>query len=469
MRFWRLKNDEFDEDQYQQELQNNDSEQNQKSSEQQGNSHQNENQNQTDDEQNGSSEQNQEPSPQHGDSQHAEDQNQIDNEQDNSSEQSQESSQQHGDSQQVENQNQIDNEQNNLSKQNQELSQEEQLKQNIELLKRLKKDIEEIKNKKAKKQHREKLNHEKSPVEESKEEEHELSEQTNNFLSQLNELPSFRDRDRQGGYSIDTESYTEVPECVIRTLITKFLNQRFCKNVTDLNTRSNSLEKSRGFCKWEVKDVIVHLQTKQVTKVLNDKYGYEYAQGKNQDVPLSFYFDMSGSMSSYTNMLAVIAIELLKKGVKVLVGFNETVNVQIESVDKGITVSELTDVLVSGGYWCVTDRDNYIKSPKVEFKYIEKNLDNYLIEKKAEKCVVFSDFDPSKEIINLSQVADVYWFCFEKEYTSNDVRKFNGFMYGVQNIEDLEQGLLKINEKRFEILCYTDNKMNLQKKVKVIK
>ena len=159
---------------------------------------------------------------------------------------------------------------------------------------------------------------EKKEIEESEEKQYELSEQTNQFLNQLNELPSFEDRDRGAGYSIDTEGYTELPDSMIRTLIAKFLNQRFCKHSTDLNVRSNSLEKSRGFYKWEVKDVITHLETHQITKVFDDKYGYEYANGKNENVPLSFYFDMSGSMSEYTNLLAVIAIELLKKGVKVL-------------------------------------------------------------------------------------------------------------------------------------------------------
>ncbi len=342
--------------------------------------------------------------------------------------------------------------------------------QKRELLEKLKKSIEEIRKRKAEKLQREHINQEKQEIEESKEEKYELSEQTNNFLNQLGELPSFEDRDRGAGYSIDTESYTDIPESIIRTLITRFLNQRFCKHNTDLNIRSNSLEKTNGFYKWEVKDVIIHLQTHQVTKVLTDKYGYEYANGKNENVPLSFYFDMSGSMSSYTNMLAVIAIELLKKGVKVLIGFNEKVNVQIESIEKNITVSELADILESAGYWNgwrSYGRDSYKKSPKVKFKYIERNIDNYLIEKKAEKCVVFSDFDPRSEVINLSQVADVYWFCFESRYDSYDIDDFNGFIYKVQNIKDLEQGLLKVNEKRFETLCYTDNPKSLQKKVRV--
>ena len=430
---------------------------------QQGDSQEQQNQSQS-----SSSEQNQESSPQPSDSQQGEEQNMSDSQ-----------SQQHEESindssnEVEENKDEIENlSEEEIQQTSDEIANDSKLtnEQKRELLEKLKKSIEEIRKRKAEKLQREHINHEKQEVEESKEEKYELSEQTNNFLNQLGELPSFEDRDRGAGYSIDTESYTEIPESIIRTLITRFLNQRFCKYNTDLNIRSNSLEKTKGFYKWEVKDVITHLQTHQVTKVLTDKYGYEYANGKNENVPLSFYFDMSGSMSSYTNMLAVIAIELLKKGVKVLIGFNERVNVQIESIEKNITVSELADILESAGYWNgwgSSGRDGYKKDPRVKFKYIERNIDNYLIEKKAEKCVVFADFDPRSEIINLSQAADVYWFCFESRYDSYDIDDFNGFIYKVQNIRDLEQGLLKVNEKRFETLCYTDNPKSLQKKVRV--
>ena len=315
-----------------------------------------------------------------------------------------------------------------------------------------------------------KLNGEKQEPAESKEEKYELSEQTNHFINQLNELPSFENRERGAGYSIDTDGYTEIPDSVIRTLIKKFLNQRFCKKATNLNIRSNSLEKTKGFYKWEVKDVITHLETYQITKVLTDKYGYQYAQGKNENVPLSFYFDMSGSMSEYTNMLAVIAIELLKKNVKVLVGFNERVNVQIESIKKNIDVKTLAEILESAGYYSgwygPSARDNFIKDLRVHFKYIDKNLDNYLIGRKAEKCVVFADFDLRKEVINLSQRAQVYWFCFENDFDRDYLEDYRGFIYPVQNIKDIAEGLIKVNDKRFETLCYTNHPKTLQRRFK---
>ena len=446
--------------------------------------------------QSSSSEQNQEPLEQSSDTQQNEEQEMSDsqsqqgtsqekNSQNNSSEQNQESSQQSEKQEITDNQsqqremdtkdfpsNEIEDSKEEIEHISEEIinNNEFTTEQKRDLLEGLKKSIEETGKRKAEQLHRERINPEKQELlEESKEEKYELSEQTNEFLNQLGELPSFENRDRGPGYSIDTESFTEIPESVIRTLITKFLNQRFCKCNTDLNVRSNSSEKANGFFRWEVKDVIVHLQTHQITKVLTDKYGYDYEQGKGDNIPLSFYFDMSYSMSKYTNMLAVISIELLKKGVKVLIGYNERVNVQIESIEKNITISELAQILKSAGYWSywgISDRNKFKKDHRVKFKYVEKNIDNYLIEKKAEKCVVFADFDPKNEIINLSQVVDVYWFCFERSFSHYSVDNFNGFIYSVQNIKDLEKGLLKINEKRFETLCYTDNPKSLQKKVR---
>ncbi len=292
---------------------------------------------------------------------------------------------------------------------------------------------------------------------------------SNQFLKRLEEIPSFEQRQTSDGYSIDTQSNTEIPDSLVRTLITKFLNQRFCIRTTDLNVRSNSLEKSYGFYKWNVKDVIVDSKTHQLNKVLHDKYGYDYADGKNENVPLSFYFDMSSSMSKYTNMLAVISIELLKKGVKVLIGFNSKVNVQIDSIASNIDVSDLVSFLKKAGESDASFSTNYIKQKKDQFtfKTIKRELDTYLIDKRAEKCVIFSDFDPRIKVINLSNHSQVYWFCFEKNFSLSSLstygKKFQGFLYPVQNQEDLALGLVKINEKRFEALCYVDNIKVLQK------
>ena len=295
---------------------------------------------------------------------------------------------------------------------------------------------------------------------------YELSDQNSKFLEELSSLPSFKDRDRKDGYSIDTSKYSSIPDSLVRTLISKFLNQRFCKRDTDLNIRSNSFSKTHGFHKWEVKDMIVHLETEQLNKVLEDKYGYQYANGVSENVPLSFYFDMSGSMSEYTNMLAVIAIELLKKNVKVLIGFNERVNVQIDKIDKNITIDELVSVLESAGYsgYSYNNSDRFIRNSKVTYKFINRDIDDYLLSKECEKCVVFSDFDPLSEVICLSQKAKVYWFCFENYFTKYDLGRFKGFIYQANSAEDIINGLIKVNENRFETLCFVSNNKTLQRR-----
>ena len=48
------------------------------------------------------------------------------------------------------------------------------------------------------------------------------SDKTNQFLKELENLPDFSEKDCRDGYSIDTDGYTEFPEGIIRTLITKF-------------------------------------------------------------------------------------------------------------------------------------------------------------------------------------------------------------------------------------------------------
>ena len=356
----------------------------------------------------------------------------------------------------------IDNQ--NIKKDSQENG--ESIDERKEKLQELRDKLDEYSKKKLNLE-RESLKPDEDISEESSEKDnYRLSDQSNKFLEELSSLPSFKDRDRGDGYSIDTSKYSSIPDSLVRTLISKFLNQRFCKRDTDLNIRSNSFSKTHGFHKWEVKDMIVHLETEQLNKVLEDKYGYQYAAGASENVPLSFYFDMSGSMSEYTNMLAVIAIELLKKNVKVLIGFNERVNVQIDKIDKNITIDELVSVLESAGYsgYSYGNSDRFIRNSKVTYKFINRDIDDYLLSKKCEKCVVFSDFDPLSEVIGLSQKAKVYWFCFENYFTKYDLGRFKGFIYQTNSAEDIINGLIKVNENRFETLCFVSHDKTLQRR-----
>ena len=126
-------------------------------------------------------------------------------------------------------------------------------------------------------------------------------------------------------------------------------------------------------------------------------------------------------------------------------------------------VKELAQILESAGNYYSYD-DKLIKDSRVTYKIVNQNIDNYLIDKKAEKCVVFADFDPRDEVCRLSQKVKVYWFCFEDYYSSHNLDDFNGFAYKVSNINDIQNGLIKVNENRFETLCYTDEDKKLQKR-----
>lgn len=270
-------------------------------------------------------------------------------------------------------------------------------------------------------------------------------------LSALKNLADFTERERGGGFELNFDEDVDVSPLVIKTLIAKFLNQRFCRRESDLNKRAYSFEKADGMHTWDTKAVATHLKTQQLTKVLKDKYGYSYDKGKSEEIPLSFYFDLSGSMNAYSAELATIALELIKRDVKVLVGYNETVRYQIESVSPRLTVEELGKKLI----WAA-NREVEFKKNEISAKKINRNIDTFLIDSKAEKCVVFSDFDIRNEVIRLSQKCKTYWFCFEKNASKSNVSEFKGFIYKTQNIDDVKKGLIKVNSNRFENLCFME-------------
>ena len=216
-----------------------------------------------------------------------------------------------------------------------------------------------------------------------------------------------------------------------------------------------------------------HLKSKQYTEIMSDKYSYEYSNGANETIPLSFYFDVSGSMNKYNPLLVVIIRELLKSNVKVIVGANEYLYYQIDSLKSTTKDEELLNLLK---YLQFGGNVTQSKYPWLKYKNLNgRYLYEFLKEKKAEKCVIFSDFDPIKDVIALSKVAQVYWFSFENIYGSlytsdydnlrDNLPGFNGFYYKVQNVDDIVYGLEKINSNRFEALCYIDDqKQNIKRR-----
>lgn len=354
--------------------------------------------------------------------------------------------------------------QNEENLENQDIQNKKNLEKEIENLKKLRDKLEEINNLNDIQEEidnilrKHGLIKEKNFFEEKEKEEKELN--TNyELLDMLNEIPKYEERQRGDGYSFNTSQEIEINDLIIKSLINKFLNQRFKKNNTNLNVRTNSLVKTNGFYKWDTNAVVKHLTTKEVTKVLTDKYGYKYDEGKSESVPLSFYFDLSGSMNHYSKLLTTIAIELLKNDIKVLIGFNERVNYQISSINNKVSNKEFEELLIIMGE---SSMNEPVKTSNAKYVEVNENIDEYLKKSKAEKCVIFSDFDPLYEIKNLSQICDVYWFCFENYRYIEQINGFKGFIYQTKNEEDIVKALKKINNNKFETLCY----MQEERKIK---
>ncbi len=290
-------------------------------------------------------------------------------------------------------------------------------------------------------------------------------EKDNNFLNKIYNLMKIkRSKDNKNKQfemdEINTKEKTKIPDSVIRTLITKFLNQRFLSKTSDLNSRSDSFIRSDGFYKWDNKNIAIHLKTKQFNQILRDKYGYTYESGDSSLIPLSFYFDLSGSMNNYTYILSVIAIELLKKNVKLLVGYNQRVICQINKIANNITVEDFSEILKNILDYCKDDKHS---KNKIDYKIVETSIDKYLSDKSAEMCVVFSDFDALKEIINLSSFCKVYFFCFEDDFELSSLNKYEGVFYRISKMDDIVEALIKINDTNFEVLKYEKNKEKVKR------
>lgn len=290
-------------------------------------------------------------------------------------------------------------------------------------------------------------------------------EKDSNFLNKIYKLMKMkRSNDNKNEQfkigEINTKEKTKIPDSVIRTLITKFLNQRFISNASDLNSRSDSFIRSDGFYKWDNKNIAIHLKTKQFNQILRDKYGYTYESGDNSQIPLSFYFDLSGSMNNYAYILSIMAIELLKKNVKLLVGYNQRVICQINKIDNSITVDEFSEILKNILDYCKDDKD---RKNKINYKIVETDIDKYLTDKSAEMCVVFSDFDALKEIINLSTFCKVYYFCFEDDFELSSLKRYEGVFYRISKMDDVVEALIKINDANFEVLKYEKNKEKVKR------
>ncbi len=223
----------------------------------------------------------------------------------------------------------------------------------------------------------------------------------------------------------------QIPDSVINNLIDNFLNKRFQTRNSQLNARENSTIKDYGYEKWDILQLIKHKETKEYGKMLRDKYGYKKEEKKSETIPLSFYFDLSGSMVEYSHILSLIAIKILQKKIKLLIGYNDRIVYQINELpsDKKISVEDFQKLLNEDF------KEKKIKNEKIDYEIINKRLDEFLIENEAEKVALFTDFDPIEAIRNLSKHSELYWFCFEKNRNQPFIIK--GRFYRIQNLKDI--------------------------------
>ncbi len=82
----------------------------------------------------------------------------------------------------------------------------------------------------------------------------------------------------------------QVPDSIINMLIDKFLNQRFLPTTTDLNTRRNSFNPDYGDLEWNIPDLVRHKVTKDLNKMLYDKYGFNDEDGKRRRYTIFILF-----------------------------------------------------------------------------------------------------------------------------------------------------------------------------------
>ena len=136
-------------------------------------------------------------------------------------------------------------------------------------------------------------------------------------------------------------------------------------------------------------------------------------------------------MREYSHILSLIALKILQKKIRLLIGYNDNVVYQIDELpkDKKISVEEFQAILDENTL------DKTIKNEKLKYQVINQQLDEYLIENNAEKVALFTDFDPINAIKNLSNKTELYWFCFEK-YKAQPFN-FKGRFFRIERLDDI--------------------------------
>ena len=180
--------------------------------------------------------------------------------------------------------------------------------------------------------------------------------------------------------------------------------------------------------------------------------GLKKKKESGDNVPLSFYFDLSRSMDCHIRILAIMALRILRKGVKVIVGFNQNAYIQIDEIPKNCSVKEFSIFMNNMKSFSLDNYETHvmkktgIKIKKLNYEY----FDEYLIRNNAEKVVVFSDFDPKSHIENLSKKCKVYWFCFYIfGWLKEDLDEYKGQFFRTRSENDIIKHLKKMDSKSY--------------------
>lgn len=238
----------------------------------------------------------------------------------------------------------------------------------------------------------------------------------------------------------------KVNEIIVKTVVNNFFKMRFKSTRSNLNTRDGSGEKVQGYAKWDAKKIVLHKSTKEYNKMLQDKYDYEYSSGKREHIPLAIYLDLSVSMNNYIPMLLTIALQFLKNDVTVIIGANASATMQINSVSDSITRDELVSI--------VKDEKHTPNTKCTPLNSID--IHEYLVSKKAEKTLIFSDYDTLTSVAKLSNTdCQVYWF------NTKGVRKaelnrfnFNGAIQAISNQNDIIKAIVEFTKHNYSGVRY---------------
>ena len=257
-----------------------------------------------------------------------------------------------------------------------------------------------------------------------------ISEQSNNIQNTELLNRNTNNREISNGFELKSEQ-VQISDAVINNLIDNFINKRFQTRDSQLNARQDSTVIDYGFEKWNTMQLVKHKVTKEYGKMLKDEYGYKKDEKKSETIPLSFYFDLSGSMNEYSHILSLIALKILQKKIKLLIGYNNNIVYKIDELpkEKNISVEEFQSILDEK---IISKK---IKNEKIKYEIVNQQLDQYLLENGAEKVTLFTDFDPIEAIRELSQKTELYWFCFEKNKTQPF--NFKGRFFTINELEDI--------------------------------